>query len=200
MALMSVTPEDSVRSVDGSPPVPAQFPPRAELPPGVEIEKLPVLGTTWYERGPQYWLRRFWLLVLMALVVTLTSLLVGGFLVGIKDSSHAGFVGALIAEVVWSLVIITWIMVRTVQRWNDPEPARPFSRKQRRATAAGSTIGVLARAGLVVGQAILVVGSLLFFGLYVTLLIYALLPEYPPEHKARLRLAAQLGPRATATA
>jgi len=31
-----------------------------------------------------------------------------------------------------------------------------------------------------------------FFGLYVTLLIYAVLPEYPPEHKARLRLARQL--------
>lgn len=25
----------------------------------------------------------------------------------------------------------------------------------------------------------------MFFGLYVTLLIYAVLPEYPPEHKAR---------------
>ena len=44
-----------------------------------------------------------------------------------------------------------------------------------------------------IGQAVLVIGSLLFFGLYVTLLIYALLPEYPPEHKARLRLAEQIG-------
>jgi hypothetical protein len=197
---MSAAPEDSVRSVDGATPGPARFPPRAELPPGVEIEKLPVLGTTWYERGPRYWMRRFWLLMMMALVVTLTSLLVSGFLVGIKDSSRAGFIGAVIAEIVWSLVIIGWVMVRTVQRWNDPEPGRPLSRRQRRAASAGSTIGVLARAGLVVGQAVLVIGSLLFFGLYVTLLIYALLPEYPPEHKARLRLARQLSTRTAATA
>lgn len=45
----------------------------------------------------------------------------------------------------------------------------------------------------------LVLGSLLFFGLCVMLLIYALLPEYPPKHKARLRLASQLpAHRATA--
>jgi hypothetical protein len=118
-----------------SPPDRRQFPPRDQLPAGIGIEKIPILGTTWYERGPRYWLRRVWLFLAMALVVTLTSLLVGGFLIGIKGSSHAGYVGMLIAEVVWSLVII-----------------------------------------------------------------YALLPEYPPEHKARLRLAQQLGIRVGAAA
>ena len=54
------------------------FPPRDQLPAGVSIEKLPVLGTSWYERGADYWVRRVWLFLLMALVVTLTSLLVGG--------------------------------------------------------------------------------------------------------------------------
>jgi hypothetical protein len=153
---------------------------------------VPILGTTWYERGAAYWLRRVWLFLLMALVVTLTSLLVGGFLAGIKGSSHTGFVGALIAEIVWSLVIIVFVLVRTGQQWNRPEPARILSRGQERAAATGGVIGTLARAGFVIGQAVLVIGSLLFFGLYVTLLIYALLPEYPPEHKARLRLAEQI--------
>ena len=153
---------------------------------------MPILGTTWYERGAAYWLRRVWLFLLMALVVTLTSLLVGGFLAGIKGSSHTGFVGALIAEIVWSLVIIVFVLVRTAQQWNRPEPARILSRGQKRAAATGGVIGTLARAGFVIGQAVLVIGSLLFFGLYVTLLIYALLPEYPPEHKARLRLAEQI--------
>lgn len=35
-----------------------QFPPRAQLPPGITILRLPALGTTWYERGFWYWSRR----------------------------------------------------------------------------------------------------------------------------------------------
>ena len=54
------------------------------------IEKLPVLGTTWYERGPDYWVRRVWLFLLMALVVTLMSLIVGGFLLGINGPGKLG--------------------------------------------------------------------------------------------------------------
>jgi hypothetical protein len=181
-----------VHSGTGSPPSRTAFPPRDQLPRDVVIEKLSVLGTTWYERGPDYWVRRIWLFLLMLLVVVLMSLIVGGFMVGIKDSSHAGFVGALIVEIVWSLVIIGYIMIRTAQRWNNLEPSRPLSRRQRDAGAAGGVIGVLATAGILIAQFVLVIGSVLFFGLYVSLLIFALLPEYPPEHKARLRLAAQL--------
>ncbi|HEY2551692.1 MAG TPA: hypothetical protein VGI64_14065 [Streptosporangiaceae bacterium] len=176
------------------------FPARDQLPPGVYIEKLQLLGTSWYDRGPGYWLRRVWLFLLMALLVTLTSLLIGGFMAGIKDSSQAGFVGVLIAEIAWSLAILVFLLIRTSRQWNVPEPARPLSRKQRRAVATGSTIGSLARAGFVLGQAILVIGSLLFFGLYLMLLVYALLPEWPPEHKARLRLAQQLAAHESATA
>lgn len=174
------------------------FPPRGQLPPGVYVEKLQLLGTTWYERGPGYWIRRAWLFLLMALVVTLTSLLIGGFMVGIKDSSKAGFTGALIAEIIWSLAILTWGLSRTARRWNTPEPVRPLSRGQRRAVATGGALGSLARAGLAIGQAVLVIGSLLFFGLYLMLLVYALLPEWPPEHKARLRLAQELTSREAA--
>jgi hypothetical protein len=189
-----------VHASAGSPSGRLEFPPRDQLPPGTDIEKLPVLGTSWYERGPDYWVRRVWLFLLMALVVTLTSLLVGGFLVGIKDSSRTGFVVALIIEIVWSLAIIGYGMLRTIRRWNDLEPSRPLSRRQRDAATAGSVLGTLARVGLVLGQVVLVVGSLLFFGLYVMLLIYALMPEYPPEHKARLRLAQRLGLQGTAAA
>jgi hypothetical protein len=188
--------ENCVHSGNGGQPRQTESPPPGRLPPGLAIEKLPVLGTTWYERGPGYWVRRVWLFLLMALVVTLMSLLVGGFLLGIKGSSHTGFVWALIVEIAWSLVIIGYLMIRTAQRWNNLEPARPLSRRQREAGAAGGALGVLATAGIFIAQAVLVIGSVLFFGLYVSLLIYALLPEWPPEHKARLRLAGQLGEQA----
>jgi hypothetical protein len=188
-----------VHSGTGRPTSRTEFPPRDQLPPGTEVEKLPVLGTTWYERGPDYWVRRVWLFLLMALVVTLMSLIVGGFMLGIKGSSHTGFVGALIVEIVWSLVIIVYMMIKTAQRWNSLEPARPLSRRQREAGAAGGALGVLATAGIFIAQFVLVIGSVLFFGLYVSLLIYAVLPEWPPEHKARLRLAGRLGRQAATT-
>jgi hypothetical protein len=188
-----------VHSGTGRPPSRTEFPPRDQLPPGTEIEKLPVLGTTWYERGLGYWVRRVWLFLLMALVVTLMSLLVGGFMLGIKGSSRTGFVGAVIAEIAWSLVIIVFLMIKTAQRWNSLEPARPLSRRGREAGAAGGAIGVLASAGIFIAQAVLVIGSVLFFGLYVSLLIYAVLPEWPPEHKARLRLGNRLGLQAATT-
>jgi hypothetical protein len=166
-----------------------RFPPLAELPAGIVIEKVPVIGTTWYERGPRYWVRRFWLFLVMALVVTLTSLLIIGFLAGIKSSSQTGFTVALIIEVVWSLAIVVFVLVRTAQRWDAPDPpTRPLSRKQRRFVSLGPVLGMLARTGFLLGQIVLVVGSLVFFGLYLAIVIFTLLPEYPPEHRARLRL------------
>jgi len=168
------------------------FPPRDRLPPGVTIEKLPVLGTSWYDRGPGYWARRVGNFLIMAVVVALASLVIGAVLSDIKGASRAAFTGVLIAEIVWSLVIVAFLLVRTFQRWNTVRPARALSRGQKRAAAMGGWLGFLARTGLVIGQAVLVITSLVFFGLYLTLLILALLPEWPPEHKARLRLAQQL--------
>lgn len=173
----------------------SEFPPRADLPGSVVVESVPGLGTTWYDRGARYWLRRALVFLAFALVVTLMSLLVGGFLIGIKESSPTGFTGALIAEILWSLSTAAFLLVRTAQRWNVPEKARPLTPGQRRAASAGGALGVLANAGWVVGQIILVLAALAGFGLYLTLLIYALLPEYPPEHKARIRLAEQLSHR-----
>jgi hypothetical protein len=169
-----------------------RFPPRDQLPPGVTIEKLPVLGTTWYDRGPGYWARRLGLFLVMVMVVALASLLIGALLADIKGKSQAGFTGVLIAEIVWSLVIVAFLLVRTVRRWNSVEPARPLSPGRKRAAAMGARLGFLARAGMVIGMAVLVITSMVFFGLYLTVLIFALLPEWLPEHKARLRLAQQL--------
>jgi hypothetical protein len=178
------------RSIQG-----VTFPARGGLPPGVPIEQLPVLGTSWYERRAGYWVRRVWLFVLMAIVVSVGLAFVIGFLAGIKDSSATGFMVVLVVEIAWSLAIVAYMMTRTFQRWNELDRSRPLTRRQRRAVGTGGALGALAQAGFVVGQFVLVIGSVLFFGLYVSLLIYTLLPEYPPEHKARLRLAEQLTAR-----
>lgn len=186
---------DGCQAPRGSPLGAGRLPPRRELPPGVVVEALPGLGTTWYERGAGYWARRAGLALMWAVVITLVTLLVVGFLGAIRAGSKTGFYAALGLEVAWSMAIIVWFAVRTVQRWNDPAPPRRQAARSRRAASGGAALGVLARSGFVIGQAFLVIGSLVFLGLYVALFLSYLLPEVPAERQARLRLAQTLRDR-----
>ncbi|SRR5712691_281542 len=76
----------TIRTIQG-----VSFPARDRLPTGVFIERLPVLGTSWYERRGGYWWRRIGLFFLMVLLVAAGSGFVAGFLSGIKDNSQTGF-------------------------------------------------------------------------------------------------------------
>lgn len=44
-----------------------RFSPRSALPPGVTVDPLPLLDTTWYEGGVRYWARRIGLGCILAL-------------------------------------------------------------------------------------------------------------------------------------
>jgi len=191
------SPASSEHAFGGGPPPrgAARLPPRSALPRDVVVESLSGLGTTWYDRGAAYWARRAGLALMWAVLITLVTLIVVGFLGAIRGSSKTGFYAALAVEVAWSLTIIVWFGVRTVQRWNDPAPPRRLARRSRRAASGGAALGVLARSGFVIGAAFLVIGSLFFLGLYVALFISYLLPEIPAEHQARLRLAERLRAR-----
>ncbi|HEX9337676.1 MAG TPA: hypothetical protein VF892_17405, partial [Pseudonocardiaceae bacterium] len=68
-----------------------RFPPRSTLPRTIEVEKVPMLGTTWYERGFRYWLRRFFMVVVAAGVLALVGALLAGFFGAIRQSSVTGF-------------------------------------------------------------------------------------------------------------
>jgi hypothetical protein len=181
-----------------------RLPPLSALPRDVTVESLPGLGTTWVDRGAAYWLRRAGLALMWAVVVTLVTAIVIGFLGGIRSSSRTGFYAALAVEVAWSLAIIGWFIVGTVRRWNDAAPPRRLTGRSRRAGRAGrpgqagrdgAALGVLARSGFLIGQVFLVVGSLFFLGLYVALFLTYLLPEIPAERQARLRLSQALRAR-----
>lgn len=182
-------------------------PPRPPLPGDVTIERLPGLGTSWYDRGPGYWLRRVGLALLWALIVTLTTLIVVGVLSAIRHGSQAGFYVALVVEVAYSLAIVAFFAVRTARRWNQAPSGPPRSgraaragRAERsgqagRAGTAGGALGVLARSGVALGRGVLVIGSVLFVGLYLALLLSSLLPQTLPERQARRRLADELRAR-----
>jgi hypothetical protein len=172
-----------------------RLPPLSALPRDVTVEPLPGLGTTWVDRGAAYWRRRVGLALMWAVIVTLVTAIVIGFLGAIRGSSQTGFYAAAAVEVAWSLAIIGWFTVGTVRRWNDPAPPRRLTGRSRRAGQGGAALGVIARSGFLIGQAFLVIGSLFFLGLYVALFVAYLLPEIPAERQARLRLSQALRAR-----
>ncbi len=171
-----------------------RFPPRSTLPRTIEVEKVPMLGTTWYERGFRYWLRRFFMVVVAAGVLALVGALLAGFFGAIRQSSVTGFWIAVAIEIGYSLATIGYLVVRARRHWNDRTRVRPKP-VGRVAGSAGAVIGTLARAGVFVGQFVLVVGSLLFAGLYVAMFIAMLTPETIWERPARLRMADLLARR-----
>jgi hypothetical protein len=63
-----------------------RWPPREQLPPGMTIEPLTMLSTSWYERGGGYWVRRVLVLLLWIFVMFLMSAIV----VGIADGAGGG--------------------------------------------------------------------------------------------------------------
>jgi hypothetical protein len=171
-----------------------RFPPRSALPRTITIDKVPGLGDTWYERGVRYWLRRVGSVLLMALVLALVTAALSGFFGAIRESSVRGFYIALSVEIAYSLALMVWIFVQLARHWNDPRAARPKP-VSRQAGRAGAVLGTLARTGSFLGALILVVGSLLFLGLYVALLLLMLMPETAWERPVRLRMAEQLRSR-----
>ena len=172
----------------------ARFPPRSALPRSIAVEAVPLLGTTWYERGVRYWLRRVAMVVVGAIVLTLVVTLLWGLFSGIRQSSVTAFWIALGVEIAYSAAVVVWFCVRVARRWNDPRPA-PRPRAARSAGTAGAVLGTLARAGSVVGAVVLVLGSLVFVGLYVALFLLMLMPVTVWEQPARLAMAERLHTR-----
>lgn len=171
-----------------------RFPPRSTLPRTIAIEKVPLVGTTWYERGFRYWLRRFLMAVVAAGVLALVGALLWGFFGAIRRSSVTGFWIALAIEIGYSLATIAFLAIRTKKHWNDTERVAPRP-VNRAAGQAGAVLGTLARAGLFIGQLVLVIATLLFAGLYIALFIAMLMPETIWERAARLRMADLLARR-----
>jgi hypothetical protein len=159
------------------------------LPRTIEIEKLAGLGTTWYERGFGYWVRRVVLVLVWLLVLALVGSLLWGFFGAIRESSVTAFRIALGVEIVWSLGVMVFLGVQVARHWNKPRLARqkPISRRQYTLIRYASLLGIV----------FLLIGSLLMVGLYVMMLLLAFLPETIWERPARLRMAELLQSRGT---
>jgi hypothetical protein len=131
------------------------------------------------------------MVVVSALVLALVAAALWGFFGAVRQTSVTGFWVALSIEVAYSLVVIVFLVVRTARRWNNLQSAKPTP-ASRAAGSAGAVLGTMARSGLFIGQLVLLIGTLLFVGLYVAIFLAMLTPETIWDRPARLALADRL--------
>jgi hypothetical protein len=167
-----------------------RFPPRRELPRDVPIERLPGLGTTWYDRGGRYWVRRAAMVLMWLFVIALLTAFAVGLFTAIRHSSQTAFVVVLTIWVAWTIGTLAFLAVRAARMRNVAVP-QPMLRLPK---APAALAGVATVVATVVVAFCFVVG-LLFGGLYIWLLIDALRPEPAIERQARLRMAQTLQAR-----
>ena len=163
----------------------AAFPPRAVLPPGVTIARLPGLGTSWYERGILYWARRAGNVLLLCIAVATYAAIIAGVVLAVGRPGSPGFLAVLIAEIVFSLATGVFSF-RNLWRAGISRPAN------RGFTSAGvsTALGAFWLGG--VGALILVVSVVLTSGFALAALAIWLLPVPPTEQRARRQLADEL--------
>lgn len=144
------------------------------------VEPVKLLGTTWYRRGPGYWVRRVMLSLVYLLLAAgggaLGFLLVRAFWVD-PTAPLAGRIGVTVVGVVATV----WSAVATVRAYQRAE--RTTARPQRR-----TLTGVLGYAR-VLGFLVVVVVCCVFivFGGMGATFGYSLRREFFGEHQARLR-------------
>ena len=149
----------------------------------VWIEPLPWFGTTWYDRGAAYWLRRVAVSLVMLFCIAVLLPFVYGALSAIYNWGTIPFVITLALMASTGIWTAVWMWRRW---WVDT--AKPSRRATGAAAAGGAAAGVLARAGSVLGAAFLVIGALTLVVPLAVLFVLSLGPQLPPERRARQRL------------
>ncbi|HEV2377922.1 MAG TPA: hypothetical protein VGS19_37900 [Streptosporangiaceae bacterium] len=170
------------------------LPPRSALPRGIEVPAIPVVGRTWYDRGPRYWVRRAGLALMWALLLTLIGASDAGFYGAVRHSSRTGFVVLLVINVALAVAAVVYVAVRTLRRWNVaslPGQARPpaFHFGQGR---TGAVLSGFAQLGYWLVLLVAAFAMLVFPALLIALFLTSLMPEQLSERQARLWVAGQL--------
>jgi len=139
-----------------------------------------MFGTSWYERGFGYWVRRVLMVVIGAGILALIFAAFQGVYNGIRQDSAAGASIALIVQTVYSLAVIVFFAVRAKRRWHTRVTEPPRFRMP---------ANPLAKVGYVVAQILQGVAIVVCFGLYAFLFLATLTPETIYDRPARLRMA-----------
>jgi hypothetical protein len=129
--------------------------------------------------------------VLWLLLAALVTVITVAILIAIRHRSGAGFSVALGIEIAYSLGILAYLSTLTVRHWDDPAIAGRLFSGGGRGDGAGRGDGGRSRLLYALTQ-IFVGFSFLSIGLYLAVLAISLLPETPPERRARLFVAGEL--------
>lgn len=180
----------STSSPHASQPRDIRFPPRSELPPGVTVHALPLLGTSWYERGFIYWSRRIGIGIIFLLLLFAYPAMIEGALQAISNPGTALYDGLAAGEVVFTIVTAVLLFRRM---WRNSINGKGATRREAaRGGRAGAGLGVAAfsMGGALAG--LLVFASLITSGLVLASFAIWLVPVPPPEQYARRQLAERL--------
>ena len=167
-----------------------RFPPRNELPPDVVIERLPALGTSWYERGVSYWARRIGMMAVLLAGVAIYIAIISGVVHAAGPPGSPGFLAVLTAEAVFSLGTAVLLIRHSL---NLAASGRLTGNRTSRGGRAGAGAGILAySAGGAIGTFLIAVSALLSSGFLLAMVVLWLVPVLPPERYARHQLAETL--------
>jgi hypothetical protein len=165
-----------------------RFPPRAELPPGVTIPRLPIVGRTWYERGFAYWVRRAWSVLVLCVAVAVYATFIGAAMLAAGRPGSPGFLAVLVGESVFSLVTGVFAFRHL---WQLGISGRATGSNSRGGGAGAGAGLALAQLG-VLGGFLLAWSVLLSAGFLLAAMAIWLVPVPPAERHARKFLAYEL--------
>ena len=150
-----------------------------------EIESLPIVGTTWYQRGAAYWVRRVGLSMFFLAFLALDLAIVASIVVPMlqKDSQRAAGLFLVVVVVVLGTAMGVWVWRR------DPDrDRRSANRAGSAGGAAGAASGSLATAGIGIGGILIPVAVVITIGPMLVYFIKSLTPVPQLERRARERL------------
>ena len=211
-------PKDTHRTAAASGPLePVRLPPRDQLPAGITVTSIRVLGTTWYERSAAYWVRRTWMALCFAVGATLEAAIILGIADAAGDNRMGfGFWAVIAVQLVFLVAGYAWMAIafrsgrrkqREAERKHDEKglAAERLADQVRwlKITVRLRSYILYALIPAVVVCAIfrplrivIIAAFFLFlfagFGVFLYLCTLMVRPEFGEEHEARVKLEAQL--------
>lgn len=159
------------------------------------VEHLPILGTTWRDRGFSYWARRALIFLIVLVAVACQVLFAWAIFYVISSDTSKSFTFRAIALSIVGLCVlggfVYWArwFVQIEQRKRRGEIAYPEYRPRGASGGAvGGGVGSLARSGDSTAGGCAFAASILTAGAAPFLIIRTLQKEYMYEHDARIRL------------
>jgi hypothetical protein len=150
------------------------------------------LGTTWYDRGFAYWLRRVWFVLMLVIALAVIGAMVYGLVSAAAETSPGAAIAVVTVIGGCALASGIWLWLRSTPAAIEARALQTDKASPGQLRAAGRLGGLLGAgglAGVTAATAILVIGGSLVIGPVVVLLLRSLGQQLPQERAERVKLA-----------